>query len=834
MKFYTYSQVLGDYILYRGYENGHQVIEKVPFKPTLYVNSKNPKSKFRGLYDNKPLEPIEFSDIREARNFIESYKDVRGFEVHGFTKWQYQYINKMFPNDIEYDISQVNIQTIDIEVVNDAEDGFPDIQEAATPIVLISIHNSIDDRTIVLGIKHYEPDENDSFDYIQFDDERAMLRYFVNYVATKKPDVWTGWNTSQFDIPYIVNRLMRLFDESMVKKLSPFGYIREKTIEIRGKEIQTFDVYGIIDLDYLELYKKYGTYSAKESYKLDFIANDELGESKVELPGTSFRDNYNNYFQLFVKYNAIDTILIKKLEKKMKLIELAFAMAYMYKCNINDIYRTVLPWEVFIFNHLSTKNIPVPPKKQGMRGEVEGAWVKESVPGMHGWTMSFDFASLYPSVIRQWKISPETFRPIEVDVRVEDFLTMSPKAIEACNNAKKQNCTVAANGSMYDKSKQGFLPELMQYCMEGRKLAKKEMLTLEQEYQQTKNPSLLPRITALNNKQMALKIAANACYGAIGNEGFHYYDYRMAEAITLTGQLSDKHLAQELNKTFNKIIGTTVTDYVLYGDTDSIYLNCQLLVDKFVADCETDKIVKFLDKFGERVCQPVINKSVGFIYDLMNAYDKVMTSKREAIASRVLFRARKNYAMYVHNSEGVDYFPPKIKVMGIEIVRSSTPQWCRKKLKESLQMIFETNEISFRERFNQIEKEFKSLPASEVAFPRGVTDIDKWFDNGKIKKGAPIHVRAALLYNIHSEKFKNYPKIQNGDRIKFIYLKMPNPIGQDVFGFPAGATIPAELGLDKYIDYNLQFEKTFEVPLKSLTDIVGWKAREESSLEDFF
>lgn len=683
-EFYTYCQVWGNNILYRGYKDGLQVLEKVPFKPTLYIQSDNKNSEWKSLYGGTPLEPVEFDSIKEAKDFVERYKDVDGIEVHGFQRWNYQFINKKFPSEFDYDISSVNIEVIDIEVVGSEEGGFPDIQSAQVPIVLISLYSTKSGKTLVLGTKKYIKDADDDFEYLIFDNEKEMLKHFVLHTQTSRPDIWTGWNTSQFDIPYIINRLMLLFDESVVKKLSPFGVIKEKILNIRGREVQTYDIFGIVDLDYLELYKKFGTYSAKESYALGFIAQEELGETKVELSGISFYDSYTNHFQTFVKYSAKDSILIKKFESKMKLIELAFSMAYLYRCNLSDIYKTVAPWEVFIFNYLSKKNIAVPPRKNAAHGDVVGAWVKEPKPGMYGWTMSFDFSSLYPSIIRQWNISPEKFRPQEFEVTVKDF--MSPESynrnpigklssscknltIPAIERAMELKHTIAANGTMYSKNGQGFLAELMQYCMEGRKVAKKEKLSLEVLYESTKDESFLPKIAALENKQMALKIAANSAYGAIANDGFHYYDYRMAEAITLTGQLSDIHLAERMNARFNSLLKTDGVDYVIYGDTDSIYLNCQPFVDLYVKDKTRDQIVDFLDKFADKVCQPVINQSVDAIFDSMNCFDKVMGSKREAIASRVLFRAKKNYAMYVHDSEGVKYDPPKLKVTGIEIVR---------------------------------------------------------------------------------------------------------------------------------------------------------------------
>lgn len=827
--FYTYTQVLGNNILVRRYENGKHYIEKIPFEPTLYIPTTKPNA-WRTLYDNRPLEPMRFGSIKEARDFKEQYKDVAGFSIHGMDKWNYQWINENYKGDIEYDLRQVKILFLDIECISD-DGSFPDIQAASAPITLISLH--LNGVTTVLGLKDFQTEPTDEFVYKKFDSEHEMLKYFVAYNSIHKPDVWSGWNTSKFDIPYIVNRLMRLFDETMVKQLSPFNYIREKTIEIRGREIQTFDIYGIVDLDYLELYQKF-TYNARESYALGFIAQEELGQTKVELPGETFHDSYHNHFETFVRYNAVDTLLVKKLDNKMKLIELAFSIAYLIKCNVPDVYKTVLPWEVFIYNFLADRKIAVPPRRKVLSANFDGAWVKNPTPNLYGWMMSFDFASLYPSIIRQWNLSPEKYVQSAYDTRPSDWIDNNELAQKAAEFAKDNDLSVAANGSMYRKDGKGFLVELMEYCMDGRKIAKKEMLKLEAEYQQTKDESLIPKIAALNNRQMALKILANSAYGAIGNEGFLYYEMKMAEAITLTGQLSDIHLAQELNKMMNLVVGTENVDYVAMGDTDSVYLNVEALVAKYCQGKTRDEIVEFLDKFGNDVCQKVINASIDHVFNVTNAFDKMMTSKREAIASKTLIRAAKNYAMYVHNSEGVSYDPPKIKVMGIEVVRSSTPKWCRGKLKDAIKYIFEKDEKFIRNYFNEVYEEFKTLPIEDIAFPRGVSDIDKWVaPTGIYRKACPIHVRGSLLYNHHMKQY-NVDMIRNGDKIKFVYLKLPNPIGEDVIAFPTSGKFPKELKLENYINYDLQFEKVFKGPLQSLTDAARWHLEDVATLDDFF
>src|ERR1035437_7090165 len=509
--FYTYVGVLGDNILFRGFRDGKSVIERVPYEPTLFITS--PTGDWKSLYNETPLAPVKQSSIRDAKEFIKKYEGIDGFEVHGMDKMQFQYINDNYPKDVDYDLSLVNILTYDIEVIT--QDGsFPDIEGASAPIVLISFYSSIEKIIHVYGIKEFTGN-SEGFVYKRFQDEKAMLIGFVQYIKQTRPDVMTGWNIDEFDTPYMVNRIINLLGETVAKQLSPFNYIREKRIEVRGKEVQTYDIYGFTTLDYIELYKKFVAPRApKESYALGFIANAELGVTKVELPGDSFKDNYDNYFNTFVEYSAKDTILVKDMDEKLELIPLAFAMSYMFHCNLPDIYRTVAPWEAYIYHHLSTKKIATPLSRHGMRGDVEGAWVKEGPPAMYGWVMSFDFKGLYAHIMWQWNISPETFISPEYGVRTDDFLDMTPNAVAAIEYAKNANATICGNGAMFDKSRTGFLSELMELCVTGRGVAKEEMLRLEIEYERTHDESLQPRIAALTNKQLALKLAGNSVYGA--------------------------------------------------------------------------------------------------------------------------------------------------------------------------------------------------------------------------------------------------------------------------------------------------------------------------------
>lgn len=309
----------------------------------------------------------------------------------------------------------------------------------------------------------------------------------------------------------------------------------------------------------------------------------------------------------------------------------------------------------------------------------------------------------------------------------------------------------------------------------------------------------------------------------------------IGEAITITGQASDRHIEMSLNAYMNKVLKTDDEDYVIAGDTDSVYLNVDPIVKmKFPNGGELDDVVSFLDTMNKSAFQKVVNKSVRHIFDMTNAFEFLMDMKREAIASKAIWTAKKRYAMMVHDSEGVKYHPAKLKIMGMDIIKSSTPLTVRKELKAALPIIFEDGEVALRNFVAEVRSRFFGLPVEKISFPRGTSNIDKWVIGKTYKSGTPIHVRGAILYNNHTDSIKKYDKIRNGDKIKFCYLKMPNPINENVISFPSGLTIPDELGLIKYVDYDKMFETTFLKPLEGITVAIGFKLEVQSTLESFF
>tara|TARA_B100000085_G_C18528187_1_gene506812 strand:- start:680 stop:1696 length:1017 start_codon:yes stop_codon:yes gene_type:complete len=337
---------------------------------------------------------------------------------------------------------------------------------------------------------------------------------------------------------------------------------------------------------------------------------------------------------------------------------------------------------------------------------------------------------------------------------------------------------------------------------------------------------------------MARKIQLNSAYGAIGNQYFRYYNLANAEAITLSGQVSIRWIENQMNEYLNKILKTEEEDYVIASDTDSIYLNLGPLVDRVYKGREktNESVVTFLDKVCSLELEPFIDNSYQTLATYVNAYDQKMQMKRETIANKGIWTAKKRYILNAWDIEGVRFAEPKLKIMGIEAVKSSTPAPCRQKIKDGLKVIMQKDEESVQQFIAEFREEFSTLPPEDIAFPRGCNGIGKWSNPATLySKGTPIHVRGVLLYNHYIKKNKlthKYPLVRDGEKIKFIYLKTPNKITENVISFMG--QFPKELGLDNSIDYDLQFEKSFLDPLKVILDTIGWKPEKIATLEFLF
>ena len=844
--FYTNVSVLGNNILYRGVRDGKRVRGKIEYRPTLYVPSKKP-TEYRTLHGDY-VDTVRPGGLRDCREFVDKYKDVKGFTIYGNTNYQYAFISDAHQDDIDWNIEKINIAFLDIEVAS--ENGFPDPSIASEEVTAITI--KLDGRYYALGCNDFVCP--DGVDYLKCENEVQLLKRFLDLWILADPDIITGWSVKFFDIPYLVNRISRLLGEKAMATLSPWGRVSLRTNTVMGREKSFYDILGVSTLDYIELYRKFAPGGAsQESYKLNHIANIEVGEKKISYEEyDNLHQLYRLNYQKFMEYNIHDVRLVEKIDDKLKLIELALTLAYDSKTNYDDVFSQVRMWDALIYNHLRKKNIVIPPKSDNEKNAAyEGAFVKDPIIGMHNWMASFDLNSLYPHLIMQYNLSPETL--VESQDYTSNMMSILSQRITVDQLLKQtvdtsllqqEKVTLAPNRQLFRVDRHGFLPDMMQKMYDDRSVYKKKAIEAKKELETTKNDDeryeIEKRIARYNNLQLAKKVSLNSAYGAMGNQYFRFFDIRIAEAITLAGQLSIRWIELHINKYMNKLLKTENIDYVVASDTDSIYLTLDEIVRRAFADnlerTDSSRIISFMDKICENKIQPFIDESYQSLATYVNAYAQKMQMKREALADRGIWTAKKRYIMNVHNNEGVQYAKPKLKVMGLEMIKSSTPSAIREKMKDVIELILQGTENDVQEFIDNFRSEFSKLPPEEISFPRGVNGLNEYSDVASIyKKGTPIHVKGALIYNSlleNKQLTKKYQKIQEGEKLRFTYLKLPNIINETVISYPG--RLPQEFDLHRFVDYDMQFEKAFIEPIKIILDCVGWKAEATSDLTSFF
>ena len=828
--FYTSVERTAADILYVGYEGNRRVVEKVRFQPTLFIPTRN-QSNYRTL-DGVNVDTIQPGSMMDCRDFIRE-NEATNFRIYGNRDYIAQYISDRFPDGCEPDMSLVNVMFIDIEVQSDQ--GFPEPSLAQQPITAITVKSSNDDTFYTWGIGGFSPEisivQDTRIEYKRCMDEHSLLKSFVSHYHNNIPDIVSGWNSEEFDMPYIVNRIARVLGEDQLRKLSLFGHKPEL-----NKEGTMYKITGTTQLDFMKLFKKLGyTYGNQESYKLDNIANVVLGEKKLDYSEySSLAALYRENHQKFIDYNIRDTQLVERMEEKTGFIALALTLAHKANSNYITSFGSVKIWDTYIYNVLRRRNIVIsqPDPVHGDR-RIEGAYVKQPLTGMHDWVCSFDLNSLYPHLIMQYNMSPETIADsVMPGVDVETLLTKNKFDVP------KDHC-LSSTGQLFRTDTHGIFPQIVEELYNERSVTKKKALSAMQDLEKISKDDIHQRfqvekkISLYNNQQMAVKILMNSLYGAMSNKWFRYYDIRMAEAITISGQLTIRWAEQRINKYLNELLKTGNVDYVLAIDTDSLYVRLGDLVSKVMPDeTDQDKICKFIDKVASQKIEPLLADAYEELKEYVNAYEQKMVMAREIIASRVVFTGKKRYIANVLNNEGVQYSSPKLKVTGIESVRSSTPQVCRQLIEKTLKLILNEDEFAVQAFIKQARDKFKGLPVEDVAFPRGVNNLWKKQKEGI---GTPIHVRAARKYN-HMVKEKNlnnkYETIQNGDKIKFTYLKMPNPAKQNVIAFPI--ILPNEFDLVRFVDYDMQFDKSYLEPIKNILDAIDWNVEKQNTLEDFF
>lgn len=846
-KFYTSVYLNRSEILLRGYENGQRIQHAIPYKPYLFVTSRIKNTEYRTL-KGVSVDKITFGSVYEAREYIKRYKDVEGLDIYGLTNFVYTFIHDHYSGSIDYDPSLISVVSLDIET--DSTGGFPDISAADKQITAITLSKK--GKMVVMGYNDFviPKGSDEEITYLKCKDEQDLLEKFIKVWRSTQflPDVVTGWNVEFFDMPYIINRITRLLGPESAKRLSPWGILSQREIELAGRQYVIPEIVGLTILDYMQLYKKF-SFTMQESYKLDYISWVVLGERKLDydsLGYSSLDELYKKNYQKYIEYNIQDVRLVDRLEDKLKFIEQVFALAYDGKINYLDTFTSVRSWDMYIHNELLSKNIVIPqfdPSERVKDDPIEGAYVKDPQVGMHKWVVSFDLNSLYPHLIMQYNISPETYTGVISSLNVSDGVdkilngALNDPAIR--NEMESQNITVAATGCMFDKDYQGFLPQMMQRLYDDRVKYKNQMIEAKKKYEKEKTYELEKEVARCHNMQLAKKIQLNSVYGALGNRYFRWFDARLAESITKSGQLSIRWMENKINAYLNKVLKTGNEDFVIAVDTDSMYIDLGKFVEKTCEGKSNEQIVKYLDKVCQEVFEPYIDKCYEELALYVNAYDQKMKMKREAIANKGIWTAKKRYILNVYDNEGVLYSEPKLKIMGIEAVRTSTPAVVRDSIKKALTMIMTMTEDDLINYITSERERFGTLPFEDIAFPRGCKELDKWIEKSSSAKiyrtGTPIHVKGAIIYNYllkQANLLNKYEQVHKGDKVKFCYLKLPNKINEHVISTPG--KLPPELNLNDVIDYDVQFEKSFVEPLKTILDAIGWKTERRNTLEEFF
>lgn len=888
------------------YENNEKVLNT--FDPPLkfYILSNDQNSEYKTIFGN-PAKVIECKNWFLYKQEIEKYKskgyDLFESDVPIETKFIIEHYLGM---DLKIPI--LDTYFLDIEV--HSEDGFPNPNDADYPIRIITIWSTKEKKFFIFAEKDFNSkfliDNNESFEKFIYSNEEILLKEFLNFIHNKHPDIISGWNSNGFDIPYIVNRCRKLFgfetnEKNQVIKdgaglLSPVEIVYSRRVPIsKYKFEERYVIVGINLLDYMEIFQNY-TFSEQESWKLSYIAQKEIGESKIEYEG-SLSDLYKNNWQQYVEYNIQDVRLLKKLDEKKKFLNILVSFCYGCRVPFEFFVKTTKVLDGAFLSKLAEEKIVLPDVKRKENNDSKndehtnkeekedtkyiGGYVKDPEPGLHDWVVSFDATSLYPSIMMGWNISPET-KVAVIDKRYVKNLIKCIKDKSLNDDTEinihgkiitirkladiilKNNYCLAANGCIYRTDKIGVIGKFVKEWFDKRKEYKKKMLKAKEEHNYEK-------VDEYDGLQHNYKILINSVYGYLGTPHSRLYDYDNAVAVTMTGRLitttciesidaffkSDKWIQSKFYNESNK---KPIEKTVIYGDTDSLYISFSRILDSLGYNYKNkdEEVVKNFILFNiekqnkdffnnwtkedKEKNEETADSLINLVSKLINQKMELLTKKycnlpkntihfkREAIASKALFlNAKKHYAMWVINSEGVEIEEKnRLKLVGIEVVRSSTPQFAREYLKDLIQLILlDGNYDKVCDYLQKIFVKFNKASPDEIGFPSSVNNLEeyliKYKKNGGFKS-TPMHIRAAILYNSLIQKDENlkrkYDFIKSGDKIKFMYI-IPNSLWEEnVFAWKD--KYPKDISLQNFIDREEQFKRSIISPISSIFSVLQW------------
>jgi DNA polymerase elongation subunit (family B) len=792
-------------------------------------------------------------------------------------------------------ILDIEVESGDIEVdasgkiVNMTRGPFPEPEDANYPVTAVTVYDTKTKAFITLGLEVFKGVRLGTYVhdktqpktgglkvvYKGFDDERALLIALVNLMSGIEPDFISGWNSDTFDVVYIINRVKKILGDDWAKKFSPWNIIRQRTFTGSfGKDTVEYEIYGVTLLDFKALVEKHG-YVELENKKLNTAAKHYLNEEKLNYDeAKSLTTLYFTNYQKYIQYNIQDVNLVVRMEAVNKFFELVYVLAYLCHCNPQDTMGTVQPWSAMLYAKLHARG-QEPELKSPYQGDTQylGAFVQEPKPGRYKWGVSIDANALYPHMAMQFNMGPETIlsdreaydvrmalvkeldqelptpyiRQLKEHIRqgalINEFYWEEAYEFKTL---KKLGLTMTPNCAFFRLDKQSILSETFEELYAERKVVKKEMLKHEQElvdlkgldaYEEAAVEILEGLIASKHNVQWGIKIVANGGYGAIANRWLReYFDIRIAEGITSGGQVGLRYTMKKMNDYFNAKLGTTGENFIITGDTDSIYMCLDPYISKVCAGMTDVETIDFMDKMFTEEIEPKLLEWAKELSNALNCYAPKLVFKRETLFNVGIFTAKKRYALMVADSEGVRYKEPKLKYVGLEAKKSDYPAFCRNWLKECYKLALTQPESAIHEKVQAVKAEFMSFPVHQIAAPRSINNLEKYLDDpikGTWLPKCPPQLKAAINHNriIYAKKLDE-KLIVSGDKILMVPLKKGAPHGMEVFGFPE--FLSPEFGMDQWVDKSASFNKYFVDPLNNFLVAIKWSHEPQASVMNFF
>ena len=829
---------------------------------------------------------------QRERNLIHLWDDKRGYSAFPYTRYAYEpaqrgeyksiygdSLTKIYkfkgddPNLFESDVPETTRALVDM--YSDSDDvsdghiiltydiecemtsGIPDPLEATNELTSIALHDSATKQAWVLVMdkegKMVEK-TTDKCIVFPFRDERDMLAKYLDLYEMINPSIVTGWNIDFFDTPMLYNRIKRLMGEKQANRLSPIGQCFWSPYRKR------YFMAGVSYLDYITLYKNYN-FGELPNYRLDTIAQKELGRGKIEYDGNLdqlFRDD----IEKFIEYNLVDVELVVGFEKKLEFIDLCRGIAHAGHVPYEDFVYSSKYLEGAMLTYLRRKGLVAPNKpadRQERMQEIRdnnqekfiGAYVKAPIVGKYDWIYDLDLTSLYPSIIMSINISPETkigriqdwdvqkYLNKEVDTYYIDDDTITKENLK--EYLDKSKFSVASNGVLYRTDQVGCIPGILDLWFKKRVEYKDEMVKYGKAGDKDK-------YAFYHKRQLVQKILLNSLYGVLGLPAFRFYDVDNATAVTTTGQTVIKSTADMANIKYNKELGTPDLDSNIYIDTDSVFFSAVPLMDKRFPNWKDEE---------QNTSAGYVNDIASEMQDYLNDFYDIMSKKifnvdvdkhrleikMENVAKAGLWIAKKRYAQWIISDNGVPC--DKLDVKGLDVKRSSFPkafQECMGKV--LIDILKGVGEEELTKYVLDFKKNMENRPNSEIAKNTAVKNLKKYMPKGKrvpftTMKGTPAHVKAAIAYNDLITHFKvpfKYGPMVNGDKVKWVYLK-DNPLGLDGLAF-TGYNDPPEIEkfIETYIDRNKIFERELRFKLQDFYDAIGWgeMISEQKTAEKFF